>query len=79
MADRQLFDPDLINLPPMEYRATWLLNDHDDTDTDYSADEDVTIQAIIPDAQEEDVGQETPDKSRGDDKTIPNGEHVGVG
>lgn len=79
MADEQLFDPDLINLPPMEYRATWLLYDHDDTDTNYSADEDVTIQAIIPDAQEEDVGQETIDESRRDDKTMLNGEHVGVG
>ena len=34
-----MFDPDLINLPPMRYRPIWLITDNDDTDTNYSADE----------------------------------------
>jgi hypothetical protein len=79
IADKQLFDPDLINLPPIEYRATWLLDDNDGTDTDYSADEEITIQAIIPDVQVEGVLGEGIDQSKGDDKTISHGEHVGVG
>jgi hypothetical protein len=79
MADEQLFDPDLINLPPIEYRATWLLDDNDGTDTDYSADEEITIQAIIPDVQDKGVLGEGIDQPKGDDKTISHGEHVGVG
>jgi hypothetical protein len=68
----------LINLPPIEHRASWLLNDDDDNDTDYSADEDLTIQPIKTKSGETAVMETIPD-TKGQEGTIPTGEHVGVG
>lgn len=73
----QLFDPDLINLPPIEHRAPWLLNDDDENDTDYSADEDITIKPIKTKAGK--AVMETIPGTKGEEGTISNGEHVGVG
>jgi hypothetical protein len=68
----------LINLPPIEHRASWLLDDDDENDTDYSADEDITIQPIKPKSGETAV-METIPGTKGQEGTIPTGEHVGVG
>jgi len=68
----------LINLPPIEHRAPWLLNDDDENDTDYSADEDTTIQATKTKIGEAAV-METIPGTKGQEGTIPTGEHVGVG
>jgi len=73
----QLFDPDLINLPPIEHRASWLLDDDDEIDTDYSADEDITIQPTKTKAGK--GVMETIPGTKGEEGTISNGEHVGVG
>jgi hypothetical protein len=62
----------------MEHRASWLINDNDDTDTDYSADDTITIQAEDKRIGEE-VAFETIPGSNGEERTIPTGEHVGVG
>ena len=74
----QLFDPDLINLPPTEYRASWLINDDDENDTDYSADEDITIQPTKTKVGEKALMEIIPG-TKGEEGTISNGEHVGVG
>jgi hypothetical protein len=81
IADGQLFDPDLINLPPMEHRPSWLLSHHDETDTDYSGDEDedITIQAIKVEDTDEVSSKGRIERARGEDLTIPKGDHVGVG
>jgi hypothetical protein len=68
----------LINLPPIEHRASWLLNDDDENDTDDSADEDLTIQATKTKVGETAV-METIPGTKGQEGTIPTGEHVGVG
>jgi hypothetical protein len=68
----------LINLPPIEYRASWLLNDEDENDTDYSVDEDMTVQAKNTKVGETAV-METIPGTKGGEGTIPTGEHVGVG
>lgn len=83
-ADTQLFDPDLINLPPTEHRPVWLVTDHDETDTNYSAEEEeeqVTI--TIPNSTDTllhapSIPIQAPDQDHSH-VTIPNGEHVGVG
>jgi hypothetical protein len=62
----------------MECRASWLLNDEYENDTDYSADEDITIQAKKTKGGEKAV-METIPGTKGEEGTIPTGEHVGVG
>jgi hypothetical protein len=70
----------LINLPPIEHRASWLLNDDDENDTDYSADEDLTIHIQATKTKSGDKAvMETIPGSKGQEGTIPTGEHVGVG
>jgi hypothetical protein len=68
----------LINLPPIEHRASWLLTENDENDTDYSADEDITIQPMTTKGGETAV-METIPGTKGQEGTIPTGEHVGVG
>ena len=62
----------------MEHRASWLLNDDDENDTDYSADEDLTIQATKTKVGEP-AAMETIPSTKEQEGTIPTGEHVGVG
>jgi hypothetical protein len=65
----------------MEHRPSWLLSDHDETDTDYSGDEDedITIQAIKVEDTDEILSRDRIHGPGGEDLTIPKGDHVGVG
>lgn len=85
-----MFDPDLINLPPIKYRPLWLIADHDDTDTDYSADEpEEIVESTKVQSQKTDAEAERDDGSviipPGDEvlkeveRPRTDGEHTGVG
>ena len=88
-----MFDPDLINLPPVKYRPTWLLTDHDETDTNYSIDNDlpdqvdgnnnVRVKGVDKEGGRADGSVPIPREDAQELKEVerprPDGEHTGVG
>lgn len=91
----QLFDPDLINLPPVKYRPIWLLTDHDETDTNYSLEiEDHPLdqskgaqEKVVKGAEKEGeradgsvpIPREDAQELKEVERPRPDGEHTGVG